>query len=126
VCDRVVIMNRGDIVARGTVEGIRDRHGTTEYRVYTTVPVEGAEPVERDDAAGDPAATEAHSAAEAAGERRFRTVVADMDAVESVRADAHAAGGEVADIRTDEPSLEEIFLDVAGEAPADAEREADP
>ncbi|WP_135822457.1 ABC transporter ATP-binding protein [Halostella litorea] len=117
VCDRVVIMNRGEVVARGTVEGIRDRHGTTEYRVYTTVPVEGSEPV--DDADADAAETDDHR-------RRHRSVVADMDAVEAVRADAQAAGGEVVDIRTDEPSLEEIFLDVAGEAPADAEREAEP
>jgi ABC-2 type transport system ATP-binding protein len=37
-----------------------------------------------------------------------------MDAVESVRARAEQAGGTVEDIRTREPSLEDVFLDLAG------------
>ena len=102
VCDRVIIMNRGEIVARGTIEEIREEHGTTEYRVFTTVPVEGAEP------AGD----------------RHVAAVEDMDAVESLRGEAEAAGGEVVDIRTREPSLEDIFLEVAGEVPPGNERVA--
>ncbi|MFB6156262.1 MAG: ABC transporter ATP-binding protein [Haloferacaceae archaeon] len=92
VCDRIVIMNDGEIVARGTVPEIREEHGETVYRVFTTVPVEGSEP------AGD----------------RHVTAVPDMDAVEAVRAAARGAGGEVADIRTEEPSLEDVFLDVVG------------
>jgi ABC-2 type transport system ATP-binding protein len=102
VCDRVIIMNRGRIIARGTVPEIRDRHGVTEYRVYTTVPVEGSEP------AGD----------------RHVSVVESMDGVEDVRTAAGRAGGEVADIRTDEPSLEDVFLDLAATAPADDPRSA--
>jgi ABC-2 type transport system ATP-binding protein len=98
VCDRVVIMNRGEIIARGTVPEIRDEHGTTTYHVFTTVPVDGSDPVD---------------------DGRHRSVVADMDAVEAVRAAAEAAGGGVDDIRTREPSLEEIFLDLAGR-PTDA------
>ncbi|MFD1634290.1 ATP-binding cassette domain-containing protein [Haloplanus ruber] len=95
VCDRVAIMNRGEIVARGTVPEIRERYGTTEYRVFTSVPV----PAFETDPAGD----------------RHVTTVADMAAVERVREAAGEAGGEVVDIRTDEPSLEEIFLDLAAE-----------
>ena len=97
VCDRVAIMNRGDIVARGTVPEIRTEYGTTDYRVFTSVPVDGAEP---------------------AGDRHVVTV-ADMDAVEDVRGRASAAGGEVVDIRTREPSLEDIFLDLAADADPD-------
>jgi ABC-2 type transport system ATP-binding protein len=93
VCDRVIIMNEGRVVARGTVPEIRTEHGTTAYHVYTTVPVEGSEP------SGD----------------RYRTVVEDMDAVDAVREAAQAADGEVDDIRTREPSLEDIFLDLAGD-----------
>jgi len=123
VCDRVVIMNRGEIVARGTVEGIRERHGRTEYRVYTSVPVDGSEPVDAsDDGAREPD-TGAAAGATDADRGRHRTTVADMDAVEAVRTAAQEAGGEVVDIRTDEPSLEEIFLDVAGESPLEAEAE---
>jgi ABC-2 type transport system ATP-binding protein len=102
ICDRVIIMNRGEVIARGTVPEIRDRHGVTEYRVYTTVPVAGSEP------AGD----------------RHVSVVESMDAVEEVRAVADRAGGAVADIRTDEPSLEDVFLDLAGTAPAEDPRTA--
>jgi ABC-2 type transport system ATP-binding protein len=94
VCDRVVIMNEGEIIARGTVPEIRAEHGETTYRVHTTVPVDGA--VE----AGD----------------RYLVEAENMDGVETVRAAATAAGGEVVDIRTEEPSLEDVFLSLAGRA----------
>jgi ABC-2 type transport system ATP-binding protein len=94
VCDRVVIMNRGQIVARGTVDRIRAEHGTTSYHVFTTVAVTGSDPT---------------------GDGRHRTVVDDMAAVEALREEAQAAGGSVVDIRTREPSLEDLFLDIAGQ-----------
>ncbi|MEF8856885.1 MAG: ABC transporter ATP-binding protein, partial [Haloplanus sp.] len=97
VCDRVAIMNRGKIVARGTVPEIRDEYGTTEYRVFTSVSL--------DDTTRD-------------GDRHV-VEVDDMDAVEGVRERAADAGGEVVDIRTREPSLEEIFLDLAADAEPD-------
>jgi ABC-2 type transport system ATP-binding protein len=94
ICDRIVIMNEGEIIARGTVPEIRAEHGETTYRVHTTVPVEGSTP------SGD----------------RHVVEVADMDGVETVRAAASEAGGEVVDIRTEEPSLESVFLSLAGRA----------
>ncbi|MFB6091110.1 MAG: ABC transporter ATP-binding protein [Halobellus sp.] len=102
VCDRIAIMNRGEIIARGTVPEIREAYGTTRYHVFTTVSVEGAERDER-----------------AEGER-YRTVVDDMSAVEAVRERAAAAGGDVVDIRTREQSLEDIFLELAEETPPEA------
>jgi len=90
VCDRVAIMNDGEIVAEGTIPEIRAAHGGTEYRVFTDVPVEGA--TERDG--------------------RYVSTVGDMAAVETVRAAADDAGGEVVDIRTREPDLESLFLRV--------------
>src|SRR6056297_298818 len=42
ICDSVAVMNDGRIVARGSVENIREEHGRTEYRVYTTVEVPDA------------------------------------------------------------------------------------
>ncbi len=114
VCDRVLIMNEGDTVARGTMAEIRETYGDTTYRVFTTVPVDGTVAAGDDAdtvAAGDDASTVA-----AAGEsERYELEVSSMDAVERVRSAAQAAGGRVADIRTVESSLEEIFLDVAGE-----------
>ncbi|MFD1600919.1 ABC transporter ATP-binding protein [Halobellus rarus] len=100
VCDRIVIMNRGEIIARGTVPEIREEYGETTYHVFTTVPVEGSEPD-----------TSAGSATVEAG--RHRSVVSDMAAVDRVRERAAADGGEVVDIRTREQSLEDIFLDLA-------------
>ena len=100
VCDRVVIMNEGRIVARGTVDEIRERHGETTYRVYTDV---------NPDPGTDPEA----ATTETVGDR-FRTTVPTMAAVDRVREAAASAGGTVVDIRTREPSLEDVFLDLVG------------
>jgi ABC-2 type transport system ATP-binding protein len=109
VCDRIVIMNRGEIIARGTVPEIRESYGETTYHVFTTVPVEDSEPV----AGAEP--------------ERHRTVVPDMDAVEELRERAAAAGGSVADIRTREQSLEDIFLELARGTPeTDTDRGREP
>ena len=91
VCDRIAIMNRGEIVAEGTVEALREEFGTTEYHVYTSVPVDGSEPTDRG----------------------HRLVVESMAAVEAVRERAEREDGEVVDIRTVEPNLERVFLDIA-------------
>ncbi|MEZ3114449.1 ATP-binding cassette domain-containing protein [Halobaculum sp. MBLA0147] len=93
ICDRIVIMNEGEIVARGTVEEIRAAYGETTYRVYTTVALPETEPTD-----------DGHVA-----------VVDTMAEVEAIREAAADAGGTVVDIRTDESTLEEIFLDVAGQ-----------
>jgi ABC-2 type transport system ATP-binding protein len=101
VCDRIVIMNRGQIVARGTVEEIRAEHGATTYQVYTTVPTATSEPT---------------------GDDEHVTVVDDMAAVETVRSTVESEGGSVSDIRTREPSLEALFLDIAAQPLADDPR----
>ncbi|GGN87785.1 MULTISPECIES: ABC transporter ATP-binding protein [Haloarcula] len=91
ICDRVVIMNEGQIVARGDLEQLQAEYGETRYHVYTTVDVPEA----------------------AAENGHFKRVVGSMDAVEETRAAAESAGGTVVDIRTEESSLEEVFLNVA-------------
>ena len=91
VCDRVAIMNEGKIVTKGPLSELRETYGETEYHVFTTVEVPGS--VEDDD--------------------RYRRIVDDIDAVEAVREAAVERGGRLADIRTVEPSLEGLFLDVA-------------
>jgi len=93
VCDRIIIMNEGQIVARGTVDDIRSEYGETTYHVYTDI---------------DLPETEATS------DGRRRAVVDTMDDVESLQDAAETAGGSVVDIRTHEPSLEELFLDITG------------
>jgi ABC-2 type transport system ATP-binding protein len=91
ICDRVVIMNEGEIVARGTLDELQETHGETTYHVYTTVEVpEGVKE-----------------------NGQYRRVVDSMDAVEETRTLAQNEGGQVIDIRTEESSLEEVFLNVA-------------
>jgi ABC-2 type transport system ATP-binding protein len=102
VCDRVVVMNEGRIVARGSVDGIRERHGETTYRVFTD-----AEPV------ATPALDDLDAVTEEVGDR-YRTAVPSMDAVAAVREAVADVGGEVVDIRSREPSLEDVFLDIVG------------
>ncbi|WP_276271636.1 ABC transporter ATP-binding protein [Haloarcula litorea] len=91
ICDRVAIMNEGRIVARGDLSELQSEYGRTEYHVYTTVEVDGA----------------------VRENGHYRRVVESMDAVEETRSAVEAAGGEVVDIRTEESSLEEVFLNVA-------------
>ena len=105
VCDRVVIVTEGRIVARGTIEEIREEHGGTEYHVYATVDAGGA--------------------LEANG--HFKHVVEGMADVDRLRETIEGNGGRVVDIRTHTPSLEEIFLEVAGSetgSRAESERDA--
>lgn len=92
VCDRVGIMNEGQIRAIGTIEEIREMYGDVEYRVFTDVPVHGA--------------TQTGS--------QYVSTVSSMDDVESIRELSQNAGGSVVDIRTQESSLEDVFLDVTG------------
>ncbi|MFB6069740.1 MAG: ATP-binding cassette domain-containing protein [Halanaeroarchaeum sp.] len=92
VCDRVAIMRDGRIAAKGTLEEIRTEFGGIEYRVFTDVEIDGAEP------AGD----------------RWVTTVERMADVEALRERAASAGGSVVDIRTRESSLEDLFLQVTG------------
>ncbi|EMA23393.1 ABC transporter ATP-binding protein [Haloarcula argentinensis] len=91
ICDRVVIMNEGEIVARGDLEELQAEYGHTRYHVYTTVDV--------------PEAVQENGS--------YKRVVESMDAVEETRERAEANGGDVVDIRTEESSLEEVFLNVA-------------
>ncbi len=91
ICDRVAIMNEGEIVARGDLAALQSEHGETTYHVYTTVEV--------------PDSVRKNG--------RWHRVVGTMEAVERTRDAAQGAGGSVADIRTEESSLEEVFLNVA-------------
>jgi len=91
ICDRVVIMNEGEIVARGDLDELQAEYGHTRYHVYTTVDV--------------PDAVQENGS--------YKRVVESMDAVEATREQAESNGGDVVDIRTEESSLEEVFLNVA-------------
>jgi len=108
VCDRVAVMDEGRIVARGSVDGIRERHGETTYRVFTDV-----SPA-RTDALAD-IFDDIDAAIEEVGDPVPHDCPDDgRGRGAAVREAAAAAGGEVVDIRTREPSLEDVFLDIVG------------
>jgi ABC-2 type transport system ATP-binding protein len=99
VCDRVAIMNNGRIVTQGPLGELRERYGTTEYHVFTTVEVPGS----------------------AAENGRYHRIAESMEEVETIRTAAETNGGKIDDIRTVEPTLERLFLDLA-ESEDDTER----
>jgi ABC-2 type transport system ATP-binding protein len=105
LCDRVVIMNRGEIVARGTLQEIREQHADVSYRLYLDDAVPGVDAVREDG--------------------RYRVDVDSMARVDAVRSAADEADVAVIDIRTDEASLEEIFLEVADAEASERSRYVD-
>lgn len=94
LCNRVGIMIDGRIVTRGTLPEIRETHGEVEYHVYTDIPVNGSAPVGK----------------------RYRCVVDGIEPVNDIRETVRREGGEVLDVRTHEPSLEDVFLAMAEES----------
>ncbi|RQG99048.1 ABC transporter ATP-binding protein [Natrarchaeobius oligotrophus] len=115
ICDRIAVMNDGRIVARGTLEEIRDAHGGTEYHVYATVDASAALDAGRD-AVGSRSGP-SRSVAVSRENGRVRHVVPEMADVEAIREAVEANGGRVTDIRTETPSLEDIFLEIASDGP---------
>jgi ABC-2 type transport system ATP-binding protein len=95
LCDRIAMLLDGEIVTEGPLAAIREAHGGVRYRVDTSVPIDGTEAI---------------------ADARHRTVVGSMAEVDELREAAASAGGELLDVRTHEPSLEEVFLSVAGDA----------
>ena len=91
ICDHVIILNEGKIVARGDLDALQSEYGETTYRVYTDVELDGS----------------------VVENGQYRQTVSSMDAVEQLRVSAESAGGRVVDIRTEESSLEDVFLNVA-------------
>jgi ABC-2 type transport system ATP-binding protein len=94
VCDEVAIMHDGRIAAKGPLDSIRDEYGTVEYRIFADVKVDGMNP------AGDV----------------YETIVDSMADVDRIRERVNEMGGQVIDIRTDQSSLEDLFLEITDRA----------
>ena len=88
VCDRVLILRKGEVAAQGTMPEIRARFGGQGYRVRLSVPVPGSVPAEQG----------------------FEALAQDMEDVAALEAKALAQGGRVLEVAPRERSLEEIFL----------------
>ncbi len=112
ICDRIAVMNEGRIIARGSVEEIREAHGGTVYYVYATV--EGSHGLEAVETADSPVTVSRENG-------HVEHVVEEMAHVEAIREAVEAADGRITDIQTETPTLEEIFLELASDSPEEAE-----
>ena len=106
VCDRVAILQGGEVVAVDTVEGLREAVGTeTVFTVDMAESVEGA--VE---------AAEAVDGVESARASGTTVIVRCGDDVKmEVLTAIEEAGGDVEDFDTDEASLDELFAAYTGD-----------
>ena len=91
ICDRVLILRRGEVMAQGTMTQLRAAMQGARYVATVSVPLDGTAP----------------------SERGFEAVLDDLDAVRALEQEALAAGGRLVDVRSKELSLEEIFLQTA-------------
>lgn len=91
LCDRVLIVEDGEVVASGSINDIKEEFGEPKYEVVSDVRIEGSE----EEADGN-----------------YVKQVKDSDKVDSVREDVNEMDGEVLDVYKVEPSLEQIFLDI--------------
>ena len=106
VCDRVAILQGGEVVAVDTVEGLREAVGTE-----TVFTVDMAESVE-----GVVEAAEAVDGVESARASGTTVIVRCGDDVKmEVLTAIEEAGGDVEDFDTDEASLDELFAAYTGD-----------
>lgn len=89
VCDRVAMINNGNIVAQGKVDELRQEYADKTFNVLTDVEV--------------PMSTEQRG-------NNFVSYVSSVDEVDEVRNCAIDNDGNVIDIETNGDSLEDIFL----------------
>lgn len=92
VCDRVLIMDNGKIVAHGTIEHIRDEYGETSFEVVSSIDCDEGEPVSDG----------------------YKYFFDSLEEVDTFRAHVQDEGGEIVSLRTREDSLEDIFLNIIG------------
>lgn len=90
LCDRVVILNEGEVLAEGSIPDIRSNHGSKKYDLILSEPLAGAQKT-----------TDG-----------YRLRVDSREEVESVKEDAKSRNVNVEDVFSVEPSLEDIFLDL--------------
>jgi ABC-2 type transport system ATP-binding protein len=87
LCDDIVLLHAGRIVAKGTLQELRAQWGTHRYRLHATVPF-----------AGSVAAGTLHTA-----------LLDGLDAAESAMGQVRAAGGAVLNLESVPPALDEIL-----------------
>jgi len=85
ICDRVLIMKSGIVVAYGTIAELKEQYGTTTYSITY----------------------------ESGGSTQIQTI-RDMDEMNRAVRDIVNDGGSITDVSVEESDLEEIFLGLVG------------
>ena len=98
MCDRILIMNDGKIITLGTMAEIQKEFGHTSYRVEFMVDdVGGFNAADIEDADG-----------------HYVVSTDDIDVVNVATKWVASRGGDIIEMRTIEPTLEDIFLELMG------------
>jgi len=95
ICDRVMMLRRGQVVALGTMEELRSRFGSVTYRVVFSIP--------------DPAPLEGHLEFHRDG-GRFVATASSVDEMNGITASVASRGGTVERIESQYPTLEEMLV----------------
>lgn len=122
VCDRVIVMQRGRIIANEAVDALIDLFRTRTYRVVTDVPV--PDPVRSRLTSRFDAAITVNGAGET-----VQITAAEGEDIVAMIEEINGDGVSIRSIDSSEPSLEDIFLHLTSEdtqyhSPADAHASA--
>ncbi|MGB7789456.1 ATP-binding cassette domain-containing protein [Methanoregula sp.] len=98
ICDKVMILRRGKMVAFGSMHELRDQFGTLTYTVFFTI--------------DDPGKLIGHSKPYRQEEGFFVCEAEDMKELNECTATITGAGGRVEKIESRYPSLEEMLLKI--------------
>ncbi|MDO9518065.1 MAG: ABC transporter ATP-binding protein [Methanosarcinaceae archaeon] len=98
MCDRILIMNDGKIITLGTMDEIRKEFGHTSYHVEFTV-----------DDVSDFTAANIEKA-----DGHYVITTDNIDVVNVTTKWVASKGGDIIEMRTIEPTLEDIFLELMG------------
>ncbi len=96
ICDKVMILRRGRMVAFGTMKELRDQFGSLTYTIFFSV--------------DDPGKLIGHSKPYRREQGFFVAEAADMEELNESTASITEAGGRVEKIESRYPSLEEMLL----------------
>ncbi|AGB01442.1 ABC transporter ATP-binding protein [Methanoregula formicica] len=98
ICDKVMILRRGKVVAFGTMKELRDQFGSLTYTIFFSI--------------DDPAKLVGHSRTYRQEEGFFVCEAEDMKDLNECTATITEAGGRVEKIESRYPSLEEMLLKI--------------
>ncbi|MEN6395621.1 MAG: ABC transporter ATP-binding protein [Methanoregula sp.] len=98
ICDRVLILRRGKVVASGTMKELRDTFGSITYTIWFYI--------------ADPTNIDRHEVPYRVEEGSLACDAADLAGVNALSAAITAAGGRVERIESRYPSLEEMLVSI--------------